>query len=66
MSENFANLSENNFPIYYTNPPYQCLKVFAYSVHCSNPEVRIRKKMQPRFEAAVRTLMKRASKRAPT
>ena len=34
--------------------------------HCSNPEVRIRKKMQPKFEAAVRTLMKRASKRAPT
>ena len=34
--------------------------------HCSNPEVRIRKKMQPEFEAAVRTPMKRASKWAPT
>ena len=34
--------------------------------HCSNPEVRIRKKMQPKFEAAVRTPMKRASKWAPT
>ena len=33
---------------------------------CSNPEVRIRKKMQPKFETAVRTPMKRASKRAPT
>ena len=35
-------------------------------LHCSNPEVRIRKKMQPKFEAAVRTLMIRASKRALT
>ena len=37
-----------------------------YSTHCSNPEVRIRKKMQPKFEAAVRTSMKRASEQAPT
>ena len=34
--------------------------------HCSNPEGRVRKKMQPRSETAMRTLMKRASKRAPT
>ena len=33
--------------------------------HLSNPEVRI-KKMQPKFEDAVRTPMKRASKQAPT
>ena len=38
----------------------------ATSTHCSNPEVRIREKMLPKFETAVRTLMKRASKRAPT
>ena len=34
--------------------------------HCSNPKVRIRKKMQPKSETVVRTSMKRASKRAPT
>ena len=33
--------------------------------HCSNPEVRIRKKMQPKFEAAVRTLMKKSFETSP-
>ena len=34
--------------------------------HCSNPEIRIRKKLQERSEAAVRMPLERASKRAPT
>ena len=40
--------------------------VFVSFTHCSNPEVRIRKKMQPKLETAVRTPMKRVLKRAPT
>ena len=34
--------------------------------HCLNPGVRIRKKLQEKSEAAMRTPMKRASKQAPT
>ena len=34
--------------------------------HCSNPEVRIRKKLQEKSEAVLRTPLERASKRAPT
>ena len=34
--------------------------------HCSNPEVRIRKKLKEKSEADMRTPMKRASKQATT
>ena len=40
--------------------------VFELGPHCSNPKDRIRKKMQPKSETALRTPMVRASKRAPT
>ena len=33
MSGNFANLSENNFPIYYINAFIAMPETFAYSVH---------------------------------
>ena len=36
------------------------------TTHCSNPEFRIRKKLQEKSEAAIRTPLQRASKRAPT
>ena len=38
----------------------------AIQSHCSNPEVRIPKKLQEKFEAAMKTPMKRASKQAHT
>ena len=37
----------------------------AANTHCFNPEGRVRKKIQPKFEAGVRTPMKRASKHGP-
>ena len=40
--------------------------ILMYSPHCSNREVRVRKKLQEKFEAAIRTPLQRASKRAPT
>ena len=41
MSENFANLSENNLPIYYIKASYQCLKIFACSVPCMERKTQI-------------------------
>ena len=50
----------------YVDAFYEIDQIEKRYTHCSNPEARIQKKMQPKFETAVRTHMKRASKRAPT
>ena len=54
MSENFVNLSENNFPIYYIiKPSFPCLNIFAYSVSCKHSVVTLlqsRNKMIPLYK----------------